>query len=131
MGVNQAHSECVSRMFSKSSKNNSFNSSAYNNQNIGDLGGYKIVGENIFQHLHYISINIGKSIFDTAITHVSEIWILIIKQTNSSVFLVSHTLLSSTPLLASWTSCCLSRRPSLVISAIFCRLSLSLRPSSL
>lgn len=41
------------------------------------------------------------------------------------------TFLSSTPLMASWISCCLSRKPSLVISAIFSRLSLSLRPRSL
>lgn len=41
------------------------------------------------------------------------------------------TFLSSTPLMASWISCCLSRKPSLVISAIFSRLSFSLRPRSL
>lgn len=33
--------------------------------------------------------------------------------------------------MASWISCCLSRKPSLVISAIFSRLSLSLCPRSL
>lgn len=41
------------------------------------------------------------------------------------------TCFSCCPFLASSMSCCFRRKPSLVISAIFCRTSLSLRPSSL
>lgn len=108
--LNQAHSQCVQNDVPPPKKNltTSFDFTKW------------------ATFLSFFSMN---NIKDTTATCVSELWPFLRK--NICVTLDSLTFLSSTPLFASWISCCLSRKPSLVIAAIFCRLSLSWRPSSL